>query len=65
MLLHWYAHDDGEAVRALTRVEIDGDRIAHLDNYFYTPELVAEVCGELGVPSKSNGYRCCASGAGG
>jgi RNA polymerase sigma-70 factor, ECF subfamily len=57
ILLHWYAHHDGAAVRAITRVESDGDRVARLQNYFFTPDLIAEVCGELGVPFRSNGYR--------
>lgn len=57
VLVHWYAHQDGEAVRAFTRLESDGDRVARLQNYFYTPDLIAEVCGELGVPSRVNGYR--------
>jgi RNA polymerase sigma-70 factor (ECF subfamily) len=57
VLLHWYSHRDGDAVRAVTRVEVDGERVAHLSNYFFNPDLVAEVCGELGVPSRSNGYR--------
>ncbi len=57
ILLHWYAHEDGEAVRALTRIEASGDRVAHLENYFYNPELIAEVCGELGIPARVNGYR--------
>jgi RNA polymerase sigma-70 factor (ECF subfamily) len=57
VLLHFYAHTDGEAVRALTRVDVDGERIARLRNHFYDPELIAEVCAELGVPSRSNGYR--------
>jgi RNA polymerase sigma-70 factor (ECF subfamily) len=57
VLLHWYAHQDGEAVRALTRLEPDGDRIRHLQNYFYNPELIREVCGELAVPSRVNGRR--------
>lgn len=57
VLLHWYTHQDGEWVRALTRVDPDGDRVARLQNYFFTPDLVAEVCGELGVPSRPNGYR--------
>lgn len=57
ILLHWYAHDDGEAVRAVTRIEPDGDRVARLANYFFTPDLIADVCGELGVPSRPNGYR--------
>jgi RNA polymerase sigma-70 factor (ECF subfamily) len=59
VLLHWYAHHDGEAVRALTRLEVDGDRVARLRNYFYNPELIAEVCGEMGLPVRSNGHRWC------
>ena len=62
ILLQWYAHHDGEAVRAITRVEPDGDRVARLSNYFFTPDLVADVCGELGVPSRANGYRWCLPG---
>jgi RNA polymerase sigma-70 factor (ECF subfamily) len=37
--------------------ETDGDRIAGLRNYFFTPEVIAEVCAELGVPFSANGYR--------
>jgi RNA polymerase sigma-70 factor (ECF subfamily) len=61
ILLLWYAHEDGEAVRALNRVEVDGDRIVSLKNYFYTPEAIAELCQELGVPFRVNGYRHCLS----
>jgi RNA polymerase sigma-70 factor (ECF subfamily) len=57
VLLHWYAHRDGDAVRALTRLDIDDDGVARLRNYFYNAELIAEVCAELGVPSRSNGVR--------
>lgn len=57
ILLHWYAHEDGEAVRAVTRLAPDGDRVAHLRNYFYNPDVLAEVCAELTVPWRSNGYR--------
>lgn len=57
LLLHWYHHQDGEAVRAVTRVEPDADRVARLHNYFFNPDFIAEVCGELGVPWRSNGYR--------
>jgi RNA polymerase sigma-70 factor (ECF subfamily) len=59
VLLHWYTHHDGEAVRAITRIEADGDRVARLQNYFFTPDLVAEVCSELGLPWRANGYRWC------
>lgn len=56
-LLHWYRHQDGEAVRAITRIEVDGDRVARLHNYFFNPDFIADVCGELDVPWRSNGYR--------
>jgi RNA polymerase sigma-70 factor (ECF subfamily) len=57
LILHWYRHVDGEAVRGITRVELEGEQVAHLRNYFYTPELVTEVCRELDVPFRINGYR--------
>ena len=57
IVLIWYAHEDGEYVRAVNRVVSDGDGIAHLANYFFTPELIAEICGELEVPCRSNGHR--------
>jgi RNA polymerase sigma-70 factor (ECF subfamily) len=57
VLVSWYAHADGEAVRAVTRLEADGDRVVRLLNYFYTPNLLADVCGELALPFRSNGYR--------
>jgi RNA polymerase sigma-70 factor (ECF subfamily) len=60
ILVHFYAHEDGEAVRALTRItRITSDGIAHVANYFYNPELVAEVCGELALPWRSNGRDWC------
>jgi RNA polymerase sigma-70 factor (ECF subfamily) len=61
VFVHWYAHADREAVRAITRVEPDGDRVSHLRNYFFNPDFIAEVCGELGLPWRSNGYRWSAS----
>lgn len=57
IFLHWYPHADGDFVRAITRIEPDGDRVAHLRNYFFNPDVVADVCGELGVPFRPNGYR--------
>jgi RNA polymerase sigma-70 factor (ECF subfamily) len=58
IVLAWYAHADGEFVRAIDRVEIhaDGEHVARVRNYFFTPDLLAEVCAELGVPFRSNGY---------
>lgn len=57
LLLHWYQHRDGEAVRGITRVDTDSDRVARLYNYFFNPDFIGEVCGELGLPWRSNGYR--------
>jgi RNA polymerase sigma-70 factor (ECF subfamily) len=57
ILVHWYAHTDGEAVRAITRTEADGAKLARVRNYFFTPDVLAEICTELQVPFRSNGYR--------
>jgi len=63
ILLLWYAHADGEAVRAFCRVELEGNQLASLRNYFYTPEALAELGQELAVPVRVNGYRHCLSPA--
>ena len=57
LLLSWYAHRDGQFVRAVSLVEPspDGDRIARLRNYFFTPEVIVELCGELNLPCRTNG----------
>jgi RNA polymerase sigma-70 factor (ECF subfamily) len=57
VLLHWYEHADGPAVRAVTRVEAEDDRLTRIRNYFFNPDLLAEICTELGVPFRVNGYR--------
>ena len=57
IILYWYAHTDGDAVRAVARVVAENDRIRSLRNYFYAPDVIAEVCGELNVPYRINGYR--------
>jgi RNA polymerase sigma-70 factor (ECF subfamily) len=55
LLLAWFAHDDGEAVRGISRVSVVGDRIAHMRTYLHQPEVLAELCAELAVPFRSNG----------
>jgi RNA polymerase sigma-70 factor (ECF subfamily) len=57
LLLTWYAHEDGEAVRAVTTFVCEGDKVARIDNYFFSPDLFAELGRELGVPVRSNGRR--------
>jgi RNA polymerase sigma-70 factor (ECF subfamily) len=56
-LLHWYKHTDGEAVRAVTTLELEGDRVSRLQNYFYNPDFLEDLAGELGVPVRVNGHR--------
>ena len=43
--------------RAFTLVEAEGERLARVRNYFFTPDAIAELCRELGVPFRGNGYR--------
>ena len=57
LILAWWQHEAGEAVRAFSRLEHEGDRISRMRTYFHTPEAVAEVCRELDVPCRTNGYR--------
>ncbi|WP_437722126.1 RNA polymerase sigma factor [Sorangium sp. So ce861] len=57
VLLFWFDHDTGPAVRTVWTVETDDDRLSHIRNYFFTPDVIAEVCRELGVPFRTNGYR--------
>jgi RNA polymerase sigma-70 factor (ECF subfamily) len=44
-------------VRAITRVESSEDKLARVRNYFFTPDVLAEICGELNLPFRPNGYR--------
>ncbi len=60
LLLHFYRHEGGEAVRAITVLDDAGGRVARLRNYFFNPDFLTEVCGELGVPVRVNGHRFCA-----
>lgn len=53
LLLGWYEHGDGDAVRAITRGETEGESISRLRNYFFTPDFIEDVCRELDVPFRS------------
>jgi RNA polymerase sigma-70 factor (ECF subfamily) len=52
ILLWWW----GDAVHAVVRVELREGRIAAMRDYHHAPELVTEVCRELGVPYETHGY---------
>jgi RNA polymerase sigma-70 factor (ECF subfamily) len=58
VVLFWCKHTTGEAVRALARIVDDGEgHIARLRIWFWTDDIIAEVCRELAVPFRVNGYR--------
>lgn len=57
LVLFWYDHDSGPAVRTIMTVQTEGERIARVRNYFFTPHVIAEICSELEVPYRTNGYR--------
>jgi RNA polymerase sigma-70 factor (ECF subfamily) len=57
ILLFWYEHDAGTAVRTVMTMETDGDGIARVRNYFFSPDVIVEICSELDVPYRVNGYR--------
>jgi RNA polymerase sigma-70 factor (ECF subfamily) len=52
-LFLWWS---GDTVHAVVRVEVDGDRITRLLNYYHAPEVVSEICRELDVPYRTHGY---------
>jgi RNA polymerase sigma-70 factor, ECF subfamily len=55
VILLWYGHTGGEAVRSILRFELDGSSISRLRIYYFSPELLIDVAGELGVPVRTNG----------
>lgn len=52
-ILLWWT---GGEVHAIVRVEVDGDRISRLRNYYHAPEVISEICRELDVPFRTHGY---------
>lgn len=57
LLLFWYDHSQGPLVRTFMTVVTEGDRIGRVRNYFFSPDVIAEVCTELSVGYRVNGYR--------
>ncbi len=55
VILLWYGHAGGDAVRCIIRSEFAEARISRLRIYYFSPELLTEVAGELGVPVRTNG----------
>lgn len=57
VLVFWCEHDDGPHVRSVAAVATEAGSIVELRNYFFSPEVISEVCSELGLPYRVNGYR--------
>jgi len=57
IVLTFWQHDEGEHVRGVSLITAEGDRISRIRTYMHSPELLSEVCKELGETSRSNGYR--------
>jgi RNA polymerase sigma-70 factor (ECF subfamily) len=55
VILLWYGHTDGEAVRCIIRGELADAGISRLRIYYFSPELLTDVAGELGIPVRTNG----------
>jgi RNA polymerase sigma-70 factor (ECF subfamily) len=53
-ILLWWS---GDEVHAVVRVDVAGDRVVRLCNYYHAPEVITEVCRELDVPFQTHGYR--------
>jgi RNA polymerase sigma-70 factor, ECF subfamily len=57
VLVCWFEHEHGPAVRTLFKLDTEGERITRVRNYFFSPDVLAEICAELGLPFRANGYR--------
>lgn len=57
VVVHWYDDDAGPVVRDVVRFETTEGRVARIRYHFFSPDVLAEVCGELGLPFRTNGYR--------
>lgn len=55
VILLWYGHATGDAVRCIVRSELQETRISRLRIHYFSPELLVDVAGELGVPVLTNG----------
>jgi RNA polymerase sigma-70 factor, ECF subfamily len=53
----WARESDGNAVKSLARLDEQEGVVTRVRYYFFCPETLTEVCNELGLPMKTNGYR--------
>jgi RNA polymerase sigma-70 factor (ECF subfamily) len=57
ILVSWYDHDEGPAVRDVIRITEEEGRVTSVKFYFFCPDVIAEIAGEIDLPWRSNGYR--------
>jgi RNA polymerase sigma-70 factor (ECF subfamily) len=57
IILTFWKHDDGEHVRGVSLIAAEERQITRIKTYMHSPELLGEVCKELGETFRSNGYR--------
>ena len=55
-LAFWYRSEAGLVVRDLGCVQFEGEHATRLDFFYFSPDVLAEVCGGLGLPHATNGY---------
>ena len=56
IVLLWYPHDTGDCVRCLIRFDpTEAAPFSRLRIYYFSPELLTDVAGELGLPLRTNG----------
>jgi RNA polymerase sigma-70 factor (ECF subfamily) len=53
----WARESDGNRVKSLARLDEREGVITRVRYYFFCPETLTEVCNELGLAVKTNGYR--------
>jgi RNA polymerase sigma-70 factor (ECF subfamily) len=57
IVLFWTKDAGQEVVSSILKLDERDGAVSRLRHYFFCPEVLAEVCEELGAPVKTNGYR--------
>jgi RNA polymerase sigma-70 factor (ECF subfamily) len=57
IIVHWYDDEAGPVARDVVRIDVEDERIARIRYHFFSPDVLADVCSELELPWRSNGYR--------
>ncbi len=55
VILLWYGHLDGDAVRCVIRSDWEDGLVSRLRIHYFSPELLSDVATELGAPVRTNG----------